>query len=119
MPRGSYLPLDLTSGFKPYTWRVIEVLYFEDCPHLAATVALASEVAAECGLDTEIREVPVSSGAEAVRMKFLGSPSVRVNGVDIEPEARDRTEFALSCRLYGTSGVPPKELLVAALRGLS
>ena len=54
--------------------------------------------------------------AEADRMKFLGSPSVRVNGVDIEPAARERTEFALSCRLYGKSGVPLKGLLVEALR---
>ena len=95
---------------------MIEILYFEDCPHHAATLALTKAVAAECGLDAEIREIPVSSGAEAVRVKFLGSPTVRVNGVDIEPDARELTEFALGCRLYGTSGVPPKALLVAALR---
>ena len=98
---------------------MIEILYFEGCPHLAETVALARAVVTECGLDAEIREIPVSSEAEAVRMKFLGSPSVRVNGADIEPDARERTAFALSCRLYGTSGVPPKALLVDALRELA
>ena len=43
------------------------------------------------------------------------SPSVRVDGKDIEPGAESRTEYALSCRLYGDRGLPSKELLVAAL----
>jgi hypothetical protein len=91
---------------------MIEILYFEGCPHHAETTALARAVVAECGRDVAIREISISTEAEADRMKFLGSPSVRVNGVDIEPAARERTEFALSCRLYGKSGVPPKGLLV-------
>ena len=95
---------------------MIEILYFEGCPHHAETVALARVVVAECGADDEIREILVSTETEADRLKFLGSPSVRVNGTDIEPDARERTEFALSCRLYGKSGVPPKELFVEALR---
>ncbi len=98
---------------------MVEILYFEGCPHLAETVALAREVVAESGLDAEIREIPVSDEAEALRMKFLGSPTVRVNGADIEPDARERTGFALSCRLYGGSGVPPKALLVEAIRELA
>jgi hypothetical protein len=38
-----------------------------------------------------------------------------VNGVDIEPGADARREYALCCRIYGHSGVPPEALLVAAL----
>lgn len=95
---------------------MIEIFYFEGCPHHAETVALTRAAVAECGRDVEIREILVSTESEADRMKFLGSPSVRVNGTDIEPEARERTEFALSCRLYGKSGVPPKALLIEALR---
>ncbi len=93
----------------------IEVLYFEGCPHLEPTLSLAREVLAELGLATEVREVEVRTPEDAERLRFLGSPSVRVDGKDIEPGAASRTEYALSCRLYGDIGFPPKHLLVAAL----
>ena len=94
---------------------MIEILYFEGCPHYQSTLDLAREVVAELGLEAEIREVKVETPEEAERERFLGSPSVRVDGSDIEPDARSRGDFALSCRMYAGSGVPPRELLVAAL----
>ncbi len=98
---------------------MIEILYFEGCPNHAPTVALAREVVGALGLDTAIQEVRVETQADATRRRFIGSPSVRVNGKDIEPEARARTEFTLSCRIYGSGGVPPRELLIAALEEAS
>ncbi len=95
---------------------VIEVLYFEGCPNLEPTLELARSVAKELGVDAAVRKVAVRDHQEAERLGFLGSPSVRVHGVDIEPGADARTEYSLSCRVYGSSGVPPKELLVAALK---
>ena len=94
---------------------MIEVLYFEGCPNHESAVDLAREVLGELGLATEIQEIEVSSAEDAERLRFLGSPSIRVNGSDIEPGADERTEFALSCRVYGASGLPPRELIVAAL----
>ncbi len=94
----------------------IEVLYFEGCPNHQPTVQLVQEVVETLGLSLEVREVEVADSEEAETLRFLGSPSVRVNGRDIEPGADDRTGFALSCRVYGAAGVPPRDLLVAALR---
>ncbi len=96
---------------------MIEVLYFEGCPNLGPTVALARDTAAELGIAAEIREVEVRDDADAKRLRFLGSPTVRVNGVDIDPEAVARTDYAFGCRLWGASGVPPRELMRSALRG--
>ena len=98
---------------------MIEILYFEGCPNLGPTLELAREVVGELGLDTAIREVRVETPEEATRKRFIGSPSVRVNGKDIEPEARERTDFTLSCRIYSGGGVPPRELLKAALEEVS
>ncbi len=95
---------------------VIEVLYFEGCPNLEPTLELARSVAKELGVDAAVRKVEVRDHQEAERLRFLGSPSVRVHGVDIEPGADARTEYTLSCRVYENSGVPPKQLLVAALK---
>ena len=96
---------------------MIEILYFDGCPNLEATLELTRQVVAELGLEADIRQVRVETPAEARERHFLGSPSVRVNGKDIEPEARGSEDFALGCRVYGKSGVPPKQLLVDAIRG--
>jgi hypothetical protein len=94
---------------------MIEVLYFEGCPNFEATLSLANEVLSELGLSATVREVEVRTPEDAEQLRFIGSPSVRVDGKDIEPSAESRTEYAMSCRLYGDRGLPPKELLVAAL----
>ncbi len=96
---------------------MIEVLFFEGCPNVVPTVALARDVAAELGIAAEIREVEIRDEADATRLRFLGSPTVRVNGVDIDPEAVARTDYAFGCRLWGESGVPPRELMLSAFRG--
>ena len=98
---------------------MIEILYFSGCPNHEPTVSLAREVLSELGLDAEIREVSVETAEEAETHRFVGSPSVRVNGKDIEPGAQERTDFGLSCRVYRGGGVPPKELFLEAVREAS
>ncbi len=95
---------------------MIEVLFFKGCPNHEPTLALAREVVSELGLDVEIREVEIHDEMDALRRQFLGSPSVRVDGVDIEPGAAERTEYAFGCRVYGAGGVPPKDYLLRALQ---
>ncbi len=98
---------------------MIQILYFEGCPNLDATLALARSVLSEMGISEEIEEVEVRDDEDAQRLRFPGSPTVRVNGVDIDPDMKFRTQFALACRTYGASGVPQRELLVAALERMS
>jgi len=95
----------------------IEVLFFDGCPNHEPTVRLAREVVSALGMPAEIHEVVVETVEDAEERRFLGSPSVRVNGRDIEPGADDRAGFAMSCRMYGSAGVPPREWMVAALEG--
>lgn len=95
----------------------VDVLFFEGCPNHEPTVELARRVVADLGLEAVVREVPVESPEDAEARRFLGSPSVRVNGRDVEPGAEERSGYALSCRMYGEGGVPPRDWLVAALEG--
>lgn len=94
----------------------VEVLYFQGCPNHRQAVELTRKVVSEIGVDAEIEEVEVKTLQDAARVRFLGSPSVRVDGVDIEPGARNSTAYGLACRTYGRDVVPSRELLVAALR---
>jgi hypothetical protein len=94
------------------------VLYFAGCPNVEAVRALVERVAAEEGITPDVQLVHVGTN-DAERVRFLGSPSVRVNGHDVEPGADGRTTFVLACRLYRTSeglaGQPASEWVRAAL----
>jgi hypothetical protein len=95
----------------------VEVLYFEGCPNHRQTVELARDVVVELGVDAAVAEREVETLEDAVRLRFLGSPSVQVDGVDIEPAARATTAYAFACRTYDGDGVPPRRLFVEALVG--
>ena len=79
---------------------VIEVLYVQDCPHYQATLALVERVRAEVGIDTELRATVIIDQAAAEQTRFAGSPTVRVDGRDVEPGSEPVTEYVLGCRLY-------------------
>jgi hypothetical protein len=103
----------------PY-WRSmkIDLLYFDGCPSWKdALVNLKAALAAE-GLEADIQLVNVADDEEASRLKFLGSPSFQINGVDFCPE--ERQSYNLSCRVYpspqGMNGAPTIELLREKLR---
>lgn len=98
----------------------IKILHFEGCPNDKPTRDLVEHILAEEKLPAMVEMVPVETPEAAQAHRFLGSPSVQVDGVDIDPSRRGETEYALSCRTYNTpkgrSGVPPEEMIRAALR---
>lgn len=96
----------------------IDVLYFEECPNHLPTVERINSVLHEEGCTAEVREVLVPDAETAQRVNFLGSPTVRVNDIDIEPAAQNRKDFGLMCRRY-TGGVPSHELIRDAIRSAS
>ena len=97
----------------------VEILYFDGCPNHEPARALVEQVAAELGLQPEIELVEVTDAGTATRLRFLGSPSVRVDGRDVEPGADERSDFVLSCRVYrserGLAGQPEADWIRRAL----
>ena len=79
---------------------VIEVLYVEHCPNFPAALALVQRVRADFGINAEVRTTMVTDQAAAEHARFVGSPTVRVNGRDVEPGAERTGEYTLECRLY-------------------
>ncbi|MBA3375247.1 MAG: DUF2703 domain-containing protein [Actinobacteria bacterium] len=78
----------------------VEILYFDGCPNHEAARALVERVAAELQAEPEIDLVEVPDADAAAQLRFLGSPTVRVNGHDVEPGAEERGDFVFSCRVY-------------------
>ena len=78
----------------------VEVLVTPDCPHRDAAIALSRRVCERWDGRAEVRVVQVADQPAAEQARFLGSPSIRVNGRDIEPGAEWNLEFVHGCRLY-------------------
>jgi hypothetical protein len=81
-------------------------------------VKLVKEVLAAERITTEVYEVLVRDEQMAGELKFLGSPTIRINGRDVAEESRQAKNFALSCRLYPGSeqiGLPPAEMVHRAV----
>jgi hypothetical protein len=74
----------------------------------------------EAGLKPEYEIVLVRSQEEAVNYKFSGSPMVTVDGIDVDPMARETRTYSLnSCRVYVHNGKtydhPPKAMMLETL----
>lgn len=99
----------------------IEVLYFDGCPNHKPAIELVHQVLREGGIQAEVAEVNVPDAVTAESTRFLGSPSIRVDGLDVEPAARTARDYALSCRTYFTNGrlegLPSRELVRQAVTG--
>lgn len=97
----------------------IEVLTFTSCPNAQAVRELVERIVAESRVDAEVEYTVVHDAEAATQRRFLGSPTVRVDGRDIEPGAAERTEYVLACRIYrtreGLAGVPEEGWLRDAL----
>jgi hypothetical protein len=99
--------------------RRIEVLTFDGCPNAQAAHVLVDRVVADLGVEAEVASIRVPDVDAVERLRFLGSPSIRVDGIDVEPGAAGRTGYALACRVYATasgpSNLPDEGWLRAAL----
>jgi hypothetical protein len=78
----------------------IEFLYFTGCPSWKRALEDLREVMEEMGIDDEIEMVEIKTGEDVQRHRFLGSPSIRVNGRDIEERMANDTDYSMRCRVY-------------------
>ena len=97
----------------------IELLYFDGCPsHEAFLPRLRKLLTAE-GIEDPVEQRRVETLEAAAAERFLGSPTLRIDGGDVDPGAADRTDYGLKCRLYrfgaGSSPTPPDEWVLAAI----
>src|SRR5215203_2730897 len=96
----------------------MEILYFNGCPTYLKAEKTLREVLEEEGLEAEVDLIAVNTDEEARRLRFAGSPTIRVNGEDLFP-VPERAEYALGCRIYitpqGLQGSPTTDMLREAL----
>jgi hypothetical protein len=77
----------------------VELLFWEGCPSYAKAHAELRESLSEAGLDPDgviLREIETE--ADAGSQRFVGSPTIRIDGVDVQPQPDEPT--GLTCRVY-------------------
>jgi hypothetical protein len=95
---------------------VIEVLYVPGCPNHQAAIDRLRNALRSAAINAPIQEIAVTNDAVARQLKFPGSPTIRVDGRDVESNAQD--SYGLACRLYSNgTGVPSMEALRRAVTG--
>jgi hypothetical protein len=98
----------------------VELLYWEGCPSYPEARELLEDVLRDRGADAAIRMREVTTREEAVELRFPGSPTIRIDGRDVDPVGADEPP-SLSCRVYNlsegrVSPIPSREQLEEALR---
>ena len=96
----------------------VEVLYFDGCPTYETATRTLRAVLVEEGRDADVELVAVNSDEETRRLRFPGSPTIRIDGRDLFP-VPEREDWRLGCRLYATPeglrGSPTTGMLREAL----
>ena len=94
-----------------------ELLYFDDCPSWKNAQDILKKCMEKLGIFGEISLVRIESHEEADLNKFTGSPTIRVNGIDLFPPGQ--ADYALGCRVYqtpeGFKGWPTEEMVTKKL----
>jgi hypothetical protein len=77
----------------------VELLWWEGCPSWRQALAILCEEMSALGLEADSVEVrEVSTDADAEREDFVGSPTIRVAGRDVQPPGDEPA--GLTCRIY-------------------
>lgn len=99
----------------------VDILYFEGCPNSDTALANTRQALALAGTVADVRMLEVRDTNDAIERRFLGSPTVQIDGEDAEIEARQRSDYGFMCRTYrdasgSVAGAPPVDLLTQAIR---
>jgi len=100
----------------------VSFLYYEECPSHDLALERLREVMAEEGISREVEVFKVETEEQARELRFVGSPTIRVDGQDIDPPIDSR--YILTCRAYRLedgriSPLPSKDMIRHALRSVS
>jgi hypothetical protein len=100
----------------------VSFLYYEQCPSHDLALERLREVVAEEGISREVEVINVETEDQARELRFVGSPTIRVDGQDIDPPSD--TRYVLTCRAYRLedgriSPLPSKDMIRRALRSVA
>jgi hypothetical protein len=98
----------------------VELLFWDGCPSHPEALDQLRRILDEEHVAASIDLLEVTSDEQAQRERFIGSPTIRIDGEDVTPPSESE-QFTLSCRVYRTrdgriSPLPDPEDVRAAIR---
>jgi hypothetical protein len=98
----------------------VQLLWFADCPNHVEARQMLRDVLADLAPGTPIEDIDASDPAVARDLLFPGSPTIRIDGRDIDPAYVDPGDYTPRCRLYRTAlglrGLPERAWMETAVR---
>jgi hypothetical protein len=92
----------------------LDLLYFDGCPSWRNALEILNRTLNESGLQFEVSLIQVEDQHAAEIQRFIGSPTIRINGLDLFP-LEEQSNFGIGCRVYqtpeGLKGWPTEEML--------
>ncbi len=96
-----------------------ELFFFDDCPSYVRAADNLKEALRMEGLPVVLEWVKVTSDEDARQKRFIGSPTIRFDGVDLEGPEAESKGYGYGCRVYssdgGLAGWPSVEQIRSAL----
>jgi hypothetical protein len=92
----------------------VEIQYFEGCPNSDVMIENVKEAIKQINTQIEFETILLDTPEKAEKYKFRGSPTVLINGIDLEglPEP---TIGNLACRFY-SNGIPSVESTINSIK---
>ena len=98
----------------------IEFLFWEECPSHGPTWERLQAILKEKGLKAQVTRIEIRTDEDAKQWNFCGSPTIEINGEDIDPKGAQAQRIGLNCRIYHTpdgrvTPVPSEEMIRTAI----
>ena len=103
----------------PSRIRRVAFQYCEDCPSYEQALDRLRKLLSEEGVNAEIEIVKIATDEQAKRLRFVGSPTILLNDMDIDPPTT--IQYGLACRAYRLedgriSPLPSEAMIRRAIR---
>ena len=100
-----------------------ELYYFDGCPSYQQALAGLKEALRLEGLPEDVAMIHVDGPEDAQTKRFIGSPTIRIDGVDVEGPEAEQKGYGFGCRIYsenvGSAGWPSVQRTRLAIRAVS
>ena len=74
--------------------------YFDDCPSWQQARENLQEALQLEKISAEVETIRVADAGDVHLKRFIGSPTIRIEGIDIEGPAAELRGYAYGCRVY-------------------
>jgi hypothetical protein len=99
----------------------IKLMYFDECPSWQTAFENLKQVLLSEQISDAVILVKIENDERAQQEKFLGSPSIWIDGQDLWTEERE--SYSLSCRVYatpnGVKGFPTFQMLRSKIQTMA